>query len=93
MHAIDDLARVLAVRARAAIGAHDDLQVAVLRRHLEHRKRHRDALFHELEAGVVVIADAEEARLVLDVVLQEQAGLRLEIGAALAIRRASASPI
>jgi hypothetical protein len=40
----------------------------------------RDGPESALETGLVVIADAEITRLVLDVVLQEEAGLGLEIG-------------
>ena len=54
----------------------------VAQRALEHLELARDALLHEPEPGLVVVPDAEVARLVLDVVLRDEADVRLEERAA-----------
>src|SRR5262249_6388256 len=63
--------------ARHGVRAHVDFEVLVTDGHLEHRVVERDAVLHELESSLVEIAIAEKTVLVLQIVLQEQAGLRL----------------
>ena len=79
LHAIDHLARVLPVRAGSGVGAGEELQARHLHRPLEHLELHRDAVFRELEAGLVVVADPEIARLVLEVVLRDEPDVGFEV--------------
>ena len=93
LNAIDDFLRVPTMRAGIGIGPHDDLQVLVPYRHLEHREALGDRRFHEFEGLFVVVTGPEIARFVLDVILEKKTGLGLEIGAVFtsAIRRALGS--
>ncbi len=53
----------------------------------EERAVHRHDLLHEPEPRLRVVADAEEARLVLEVVLDHEPDVRLEVGATLRHQR------
>src|SRR6476661_3443604 len=71
------------MRTGRRVRAHNDLEILVLDRALEHRQLERDPLLGLLEALLRVVAGAEVALLVLEVVLRDQADVRLEIRAML----------
>ena len=62
------------------VGAHWHLHPRC-QRFLEHWIVGRHGLFHEREAFLRVVPDAEELRLVLDVVLEHEADVRIEVDA------------
>ena len=61
----------------------DELEAGHLHRALEHLELHGNAVFHEREAGFVVVADPKKPRLVLDVVLRDEADVGIEVDVAL----------
>ena len=82
LHAIDDLLRAPAVRARAGVGAHEQLQAGHGHRLLEHLALHRNELLGVRKPLFVEVADAEVMTLVLEVVLRHESDVRLEVRAA-----------
>src|SRR5690349_8274044 len=65
--------------AGGGVGAHDDLEILVLDRPLEHVELERDAFFSRLEPLFRVVAGAEVAWFVLEVVLRDEADVGLEV--------------
>src|SRR5690349_12853849 len=71
------------MRASDSIGAEDDLQIRSRKGTPEQVSIERQRGFHLLETFLGVVADAEEVLLVIEIVLDDEADLGIEPGAAL----------
>ncbi len=77
----DELVAVVSVGSRSCVRTVDDLEAGDLERPLERLEDDRLTLLHEGKAFVVVVADAHVLRLVLDVILKNDADVGVVVGA------------
>src|SRR5690348_13118716 len=80
---VDQLFRVAAVGAGNCVSAKNDFQAGDFQRAAHEVGVQRKRLLHLLEAGLRIVADAEIARFIVEVILNYEADLRIEVSAML----------
>src|SRR5580692_4271510 len=86
-HAHDEFLVVATVRTSNGVRAVNNFQIFVSESLFERVQDDGDALFHEGKALLVVVADAQIFFFVFEVVLQDEADVRVVIGTALGHER------
>jgi hypothetical protein len=79
-HTVDEFLEVAPVCARSTVRSEDDLHL-LRQRSFERVDPDRDTLLHVIESSFIKVSDSQIARLVLDVVMQQETEVRIKIRA------------